>query len=160
MDRDEVIQLIADHEEKRYKAYPDSEGIMHVGIGMNLEERGAKERIEALGVDYERLCAGECELTEGHVLVLFDGNLNSAVADAARIIGSFWDLPDDVQHAMIDMSFQLGGPRFAKFKKMIAALEAKPPDYDTAVAEMLDSKWARQAPNRAQDDANLVRRHM
>jgi lysozyme len=158
MDRDEVIELIADHEGKKYKAYRDSEGILTVGIGMNLEEEIAKSRLDRLGVDYERLCAGECELSEAHVLSLFTHDLNIAIGDAARIRG-FWDLPDDVQHAMIDMAFNLGWPRLKKFKNMIAALESQPPDYDTAIAEMLDSKWAEQVPNRAQDDANLVRRH-
>ena len=38
-----------------------------------------------------------------------------------------------------------------KFKKMKAALERG--DFEAAAAEMLDSRWARQTPNRADREA-------
>lgn len=173
MDREVVTQLIIDHEGKRYRAYLDTEGIPTVGVGMKLMDPGqdesgapillpnasAKSRMDALNVSYVDVCAGNCELDEGQIYVLFSYDLHNAIADAAAIVDGFWNLPDDVQHALIDLSFNVGGPRFAEFKKMIAYLEAKPPDLRHAAAEMLDSKWARQVPNRAQDDVNLILRH-
>ena len=38
----------------------------------------------------------------------------------------------------------------SKFKNMWKALEQDPPEYATAAMEMLDSRWAKQTPNRAE----------
>ena len=50
---------------------------------------------------------------------------------------------------LIEMVYQLGEFGVSKFKKMLIALDTK--DYPTAGDEMLDSKWAKQTPNRAQE---------
>jgi len=56
---------------------------------------------------------------------------------------------------VLDMLFNLGLPRFLKFKKFLAALHEG--NYDVAAAEMLDSKWARQVGERATELANMMR---
>ena len=43
----------------------------------------------------------------------------------------------------------------AKFRKMLSALEDH--DYHRAAAEMLDSRWARQVPRRAGEEAERMR---
>jgi lysozyme len=48
------------------------------------------------------------------------------------------------------MVFQLGETGVSKFKNMWKALEQNPPEYTTAAMEMLDSRWAKQTPNRAE----------
>ena len=48
------------------------------------------------------------------------------------------------------MIFQLGETGVSKFKNMWKALEQSHPEYSTAASEMLDSRWAKQTPNRAQ----------
>ena len=45
------------------------------------------------------------------------------------------------------MLYNLGLPKFLKFKKMIAALEVG--DYDRAAEEALDSKWRHDVGDRA-----------
>jgi lysozyme len=157
MQRETVQKLIEAHEDRRYLRYLDSEGIPTIGVGLNLTKPGAQTRIEALGLNYGQVCEGTCSLNDLHVNSLFEIDLNDAVTDAAQIVPNFWELPDDVQHAVIDMCFNLGGPRFAKFTKFIDALEAR--DFPRAAREMLDSKWARQVPRRAHEDANLVAAH-
>jgi len=155
MNRETLTALISEHEDTRYEAYPDTKGILTIGIGMNLEEASARGRIEALGVDYDQLCEKECRLTGSQVRTLFNDDLDVAVQTAAQYISNFWDHPDNVQHAVIDMVFNLGGPRFSGFVNLISALEAK--DYLRAAGEMADSLWAKQVPNRAADDIALVR---
>ena len=44
-------------------------------------------------------------------------------------------------------TFQLGGPRLRKFKKMIAAINDS--NWDEAAAQMEDSRWYKQTTNRA-----------
>ena len=45
------------------------------------------------------------------------------------------------------MCFNLGYPRFSKFKKFLEAVKKE--DWETAGVEMLDSKWATQVGDRA-----------
>jgi lysozyme len=51
------------------------------------------------------------------------------------------------------MIFQLGGNGVSKFRKMWAALQEDPPNYFEAHVQMLDSRWAKQTPNRAKEMA-------
>jgi lysozyme len=149
--------LIRDHEDVRYLAYLDSEGIKSIAVGMNLEEAGARERIEALELDYEAVCAGNCELTDEHVETLFEHDYQVAVNEARQNVTNFDEHPDDVQAVIVDMNFNLGGPRFRGFVNTIAAFEAK--DYCRAADEMADSLWAAQTKRRAVDDIAIVRGH-
>jgi lysozyme len=156
MDRQRAQSLIEQHEGRRKAAYLDSEGVLTVGIGLNLENKTARGRIEAIGVKYDELCAMQCSLTDAQIDQLFSDDLDTALTDAASRVPDFWSHPDDVQLAMVDMIFNLGGPRFSNFKQLIAALKVN--DYLTAAAQMLDSKWAREdVPHRAADDIALVR---
>lgn len=50
-------------------------------------------------------------------------------------------LDDERQDVIIDMSFNLGRPKFSKFKKMILAVQEC--DFDEAANQILDSNAAR-----------------
>ena len=52
------------------------------------------------------------------------------------------------EEIIIEMVFQLGKTGVSKFKNMWKALSGV--DYTTAAMEMLDSRWAKQTPNRAE----------
>jgi lysozyme len=155
MDRQKATDLIGKHEGRRSKAYTDSEGILTVGIGANLEDKTSRSRIAALGVNYDDVCTGDCELTDEHIDTLFSADLDVAIGDAENSLDDFGGLPEPAQLAVVDMVFQLGGPGFRKFKATIAALNAR--DFLRAADEMADSLWARQTPNRAAEDMALVR---
>ena len=47
------------------------------------------------------------------------------------------------------MIFQMGANGVSKFKNMLLALRNK--SYTVAAKEMLDSRWAKQTPNRAKE---------
>lgn len=66
------------------------------------------------------------------------------------------------QAVIISMIYQLGPTGFAGFKRMIAwidpAYQGKGfSEFHHAADEMLDSKWARQTPERAQELAEMMR---
>lgn len=157
MDRQRALSFIQGHEGRRNWVYNDSEGIPTIGVGFNLQKDGAQGRIEALGVEFNQLLAGTVSLTNAQIDTLFNADLDTAMADAAQRVPSFWNLPDDAQLGVVDMVFNLGGPRFSGFVNLIAALSNTPPDFLTAAAQMGDSRWAKQVPNRAADDIALVR---
>lgn len=58
------------------------------------------------------------------------------------------------QAVLYAMAFQLGITGLAKFKKMLGFLERDL--WDDAVGEMLDSKWAKQTPARANRMAHII----
>jgi len=67
----------------------------------------------------------------------------------------FYLLPPTVQQVLIEMAYQMGVSGVMKFKKMWAALAER--DYETAAKEMLDSRWARQTPARAEELAGRMK---
>lgn len=63
--------------------------------------------------------------------------------------------PTAVQHALINMAFQLGVNGLLGFKKMWAHLDNH--DYAAAADEALDSRWATQTPARAKRVTDMMR---
>jgi lysozyme len=60
----------------------------------------------------------------------------------------------DVKLVLINMTYQMGPARLAKFEKAIGAL--RDGNYKLAAAELLDSAWAKQTPKRAQRLAGRI----
>ena len=79
--------------------------------------------------------------TNIHALVLHIEFLNTRPFEVLEILGH--------------MSYQLGVSGVLGFKKMIAAI--KDEDYAAAADEMIDSKWAKQTPERANRLAERMR---
>ena len=63
-------------------------------------------------------------------------------------------MPDDVLRGIQNMCYQLGLNGLLKFKNMLSALERG--DRRRAAVEALNSKWAKQTPQRAVRVAKLI----
>lgn len=138
----EIIELIKRHEGTGpcragcFFPYVDSLGKTTIGFGHNLSDRGLPEAI---------------------VEALLAADLAAAVADAKAIFGDAYGKATPArQAALADMAFNLGRARLARFEKLIAAVAAG--DWSRAANEALDSDWAHQVGNRAEEDAALLRR--
>ena len=59
------------------------------------------------------------------------------------------NVSEKAQEVLCEMIFQMGYSGVGKFKNMIKALQNN--DTKTASIEMLDSRWAKQTPNRAKE---------
>jgi lysozyme len=94
-------------------------------------------------------------ITKEEALFMLDNDILRVSEELKRTFHWYRHINDVRKMVLIDMCFNLGMPRFKKFKRMIAALERT--DYIDAAAEMLDSKWARQVGNRAIELADLMR---
>jgi len=114
------------HEGYRARAYQDTKGIWTIGYGTNLQE---------LQIDDE--------LAETW---LYD-KLNQAETSAGGFPW-FSTLSDVRQDVVVEMIYNLGLPRFAKFSKMILALAEH--KYNAAAVQMLDSEWHKQVGKRAE----------
>ena len=126
-DMDKMIEQLVDHEGLELHPYEDSLGIITIGVGRNLEERGISEdeAFYLLGNDIEIIWD---ELIKQHPIVE--------------------DLDDQRQMILLDMAFNICVPRLGKFKKMLAAIEDG--DMIEASKQALDSRWADQVGRRAE----------
>lgn len=94
-------------------------------------------------------------IAPSHAERLLDIGIKEAVEGCNDIWPLFGDFPMAVQEALIDFVYNLGHWGALKFKKAVAAIEAR--DWNTAADEMLDSKWRKQVGRRADDIVGLIR---
>ncbi len=127
--------VIREDEGKRLKVYKDTLGNLTVGIGH-------------LIVPVDELQLGDV-ISNKRCTSLFLADLKQAEDDAYRICKTWglWIQMSVVLHVLTCMVFQMGHTGVLKFKKFLAALQRQ--NYVTAAAEMLDSRWAKQTPERA-----------
>lgn len=113
------------HEGFRSEPYRDSLGFLTIGYGRLLDGKGITKK-------------------EGEYLLMND--LNQAIEDAKSLFGNFDDLSQKRQEVLVEMCFQLGKggvSKFVNFRKAVANGH-----FVEAAAEMKNSLWAKQTPNR------------
>ena len=86
-------------------------------------------------------------VSEKRVHDAFDKDVQSVIDDCKRLYQDFNSLPEECKQITANMMFNMGLPRMKAFKKMNAAINDD--DYVKASKEMVDSKWYRTVPNRA-----------
>ena len=122
---------IKQHEGKRHKPYKDSEGILTVGYGRNLEA---------------------VPFSDDEIDLMFENDFRRAV-DRAESFFVYHALNEARKGVLVEMIFQMGAKGVSKFVKFLDA--AAEGDWQKAHDEMLDSKWARQTPVRAKELAKI-----
>lgn len=128
-----LIQEIADEEGFRTESYKDTKGFWTIGVGHML---GSDDKYANL------------KWTPTQVMVTLIQDINASIYYVKKYIRTYDQLTEARQRVLISMMFNLGPNRFAKFRKMIEAVNEL--DYYKAYEEMLDSKWAKtDVPNRA-----------
>ena len=138
MNREALKQQLIRHEGIVPHAYQDHLGFWTIGVGRLID----KERGGGLSPD--------------EIEYLLNNDIERVHYQLTKRIG-FWErLTPNQQQALCNMAFQLGVGGLLGFRKMLAALERG--DKSTAEAEALDSKWARQTPNRAREVAAMLKR--
>jgi lysozyme len=155
LDRAKLLAQLIKHEGKKAKVYKDSEGILTIGVGFNLERAEAKKSIEALGLDFEKVKSGKQELSQEQITKLLEQDANAAIANCKVVFPKFVELSDVRQRVLVDMMFNLGKGRFSKFEKMIAAVKKN--DFVTAADEMKSSKWYAQVKDRGKTLERMMR---
>jgi len=116
-----LITQIIRHEGRRNKMYPDSKGIMTIGVGHNLEDRPISDKA---------------------VEVILEDDLKDCSMDLFTHIPWTNTLDEVRRDVLINMCFNMGISRLMGFEKMLAA--ARNGNFQLAALEMLDSDWADQ----------------
>jgi GH24 family phage-related lysozyme (muramidase) len=114
--------------------YKDSKGIPTIGHGFNLRRHDAREKIESLGLDYDKVLRGQQSLNKEQIDQLFRGDVVQSISDARQYLPNFDDHPPMVQKIISDMTFNMGLTRMNKFKGLRQALMNG--DYQRAADEM------------------------
>ena len=140
IDMDKLLESVKKHEGYRNKVYLDTLGKRTIGVGH---------------LCVEDFWEDDKEYEENFLMEILEKDLQSAIDQADDMCKNL-TIRDDAKIIIIEMIFQLGGNGVSKFRKMWQALQQDPPDYAEASVQMLDSRWAKQTPNRAKEMA----RHM
>jgi lysozyme len=86
-------------------------------------------------------------ITQERCNELFDQDIQITINDCKKVYDDWFKLPEEVQLICANMMFNLGYPRYSKFKKKIQAV--KDGDWKEASIQMADSRWFNQVPKRA-----------
>ena len=141
MEMSRLLKSVKEHEGYRNKVYLDSLGKRTVGVGH---------------LCVEDFWEDDKEYEEKFLLTILEHDLQSAVQSAERLLKGCPILDSLAREIVIEMVFQLGETGVSKFRNMLKALK-EGPDYKTASIEMLDSRWAKQTPNRAKKMSDSMR---
>jgi GH24 family phage-related lysozyme (muramidase) len=152
---EEAANFIEQWEGRRQAVYTDTEANRTVGVGFNLERAGARERIEAVGANFDDVLNGEQTLTDEQIDQLLQQDVEDAMDEARNLVGNFDNLPEDAQRIVVDMVFNLGATGFEGFANTRQALEER--DFATAADEMEDSQWYDQVGNRSEHHVETMR---
>ena len=130
----DLLESIKHHEGFVEHVYDDSLGIPTIGYGFAIKDLILEEDL--------------CD----EILLRKLRKLGRSVMGKFPFFDS---LPSDCKDVLMEMCYQLGVTGVSKFKKALKAMEDG--DWEKAADEMLDSKWAKQTPNRAKEMSNIVR---
>ena len=130
----DLINRIKHHEGFRSKVYKCTEGYDTIGYGFAIKDLELDEDLA------EEILIRKLEKLIKRVRAKFDW-LDS--------------VPHEVQGVLVEMSYQMGLSNVSKFKKALHAMQML--QWKQAADEMLDSRWAKQTPNRAKELSNIIR---
>ena len=141
-----ITSLLQYEEGFREKPYLCSEGYPTVGTGIRIGPKGADLK------NYEFTVPREVDA------VWLQSILNRTMRDmlSNERIAKAMNVLDEARTAvLVSMAYQMGVPGLAQFKNTLYLVETK--QFEEAAKAMLDSKWARQTPNRAKRHAEQMR---
>ena len=127
----ELEKQLKEHEGFKGMPYDDSLGYPTIGFGTKLP------------------------LNEDEAELLLKHRLKQKKDELIEAMPFVYNLPDDKQRVLYEMSYQLGVGGVLLFTRMWRALKSG--DFESASIEMLDSKWAVQTPQRAKKLSEIMR---
>ena len=142
MNYDKLMESVKKHEGYRNKVYLDSLGKRTIGYGHLCVEDKWVDGWEYSQVELENVLKEDLQ---------YAINQGEGMCKDLKI-------SDDAKFLIIEMIFQLGSAGVQKFRNMWKALKEDPPNYEEASIQMLDSRWAKQTPNRAHEMAEQMQK--
>ena len=132
-------EQIKRHEGEVLEIYEDSLGYKTLGVGHLCKPEDPEYNWEV-----------GTPVSQEVVDLYYEDDFNKHVAEAIHVFGTeeaFANLPENIQHVLVNMCFNLGGTRLSKFRNMLAACREH--DWKRMAAEMEDSRWFKQVGRRS-----------
>jgi lysozyme len=142
MNLERLLESVKKHEGYRNKVYLDTLGKRTVGVGH---------------LCVEDFWEDDKEYEESFLMEILQKDLQEAIRGAKELMEEHGcaDIDERAEEILIEMVFQLGRTGVSRFKNMWKALSEH--NYVGASFEMLDSRWAKQTPNRAKNMADQMK---
>ena len=130
----DLLKRIKHHEGFRSKVYKCTEGYDTIGYGFAIKD---------------------LVMSEGMAEEILIEKLTDLMSKVRKRFDWLDSVPREVQGVIIEMSYQMGVSGVSKFKKALHAMQMF--QWEKAADELLDSRWAKQTPNRAKELSDIVR---
>ena len=140
LDMPRLLKSVRDHEGFRDQVYLDTLNKRTVGVGH---------------LCVEDFWEDDKKYSEKFLMEILEKDLENAISGAEELLKDC-SLPSLANEIVVEMVFQLGKTGVSKFNNFLAALRDNPPQWLTASEEMLDSRWAKQTPNRAKGMSEVI----
>lgn len=134
MNFDKLKESVKKHEGYRAKVYKDTLGYDTIGYGFAVKDLVLDKDVAS---------------------IILERKLARLVAECYCTFPWLASAPSSIEEVVVEMCYQLGVRGFSKFRKTIELLKSG--DYIMASEEMLDSRWANQTPNRANELSDKVK---
>ena len=144
MDLNRLRVEIENDEGCKYEVYLDHLGLPTCGIGHLIKEDDPEHGLEV-----------GTKIDEERVNELFETDIKETIDECKLIYNDFDDLPEEAQYIIANMMFNMGRPRLSRFHKMKQAVDNR--DWKEAANQMIDSRWYKQVPNRANRLVNRMK---
>ena len=149
MDRQRLMDEIKRHDGEVLEVYEDSLGYLTFGVGHLIKDSD----------DEHGLPVGT-PVSQERVDDVYDYDFDKHLDETIHLFESkggedFYSLPENIQHVLVNMTFNLGGTRFGKFNNMWKGVVSS--DWEKVAVEMEDSKWFRQVGRRSVELQEMVR---
>jgi len=143
MNKEILKEQIKRHEGEVLEVYADSLGYLTLGVGHLIKEDDA-EHGQPAGTPVSQ------EVVDAYYESDFDKHVEETIHVFEGKGGEdFYALPEEIQHVLVNMTFNLGGTRFAKFNNMWSAVVEG--DWKRMAVEMEDSRWFGQVGRRSKE---------
>ena len=141
MNKEILKEQIKRHEGEVLEVYEDSLGYLTFGVGHLIKDSD----------DEHGLPVGT-PVSQERVDDVYEYDFDKHVEETIHVFESkggsdFYNLPEDIQHVLVNMTFNLGGTRFGKFNNMWKAVVEG--DWKKMAVEMEDSRWFKQVGRRS-----------
>ncbi len=138
MNKEAVKKMLIDNEGISLKPYHCTAGALSIAVGRNLDSRGVSEE---------------------EAMFMLDNDITICEKALDKRYPWWRRLSEKRQSVLIDLMFNLGESRLAKFVNFLQKLEtaSSAEDYAGAAEELLDSLYAKQLPGRSKRNADLLR---
>jgi len=147
LNKEVLKEQIKRHEGEVLEVYEDSLGYLTLGVG-HLIQKSDPEYGQPAGTPVSQ------EVVDMYYADDFDKHVEETIHVCENNNIVFDALPENIQHVLVNMCFNLGANRLGKFRNMLYAVSTS--DWKEMANQMEDSRWFGQVGRRSVELQQMV----